>query len=196
MDPVARDERFRSVYAEHFDALLGYALRRSVRPEDAADVVAETFLVAWRRMDELPADHEARPWLYGVARRVLANQRRGAGRHTALGARLGRELAACVPDLADQVVDRQAAEARLAELPERDREVMELAVWEELAPREIAEVLGVSAVAVRTRLSLARSRLRLAPDPADASDHEPTLDIAHDPAGAPTGKPRTVQEDR
>src|SRR4029453_6989545 len=61
-------------------ARLGYARRRVDRPEDAADVVADTMLVAWRRLDEVPSGRETRPWLFGVARRVLANGRRGRGR--------------------------------------------------------------------------------------------------------------------
>lgn len=71
------EDRFRRVYLEHFEPLLAYALRRVAHPEDAADVVAETFLVAWRRRHDIPADDEARLWLYGVARRVLANHHRG-----------------------------------------------------------------------------------------------------------------------
>ena len=83
--PPGHQERFRHVYAEHFDRVLGYALRRVARPEDAADVVSETFLVAWRRLGDVPEEPRTRLWLYGVARRVLANQRRGDRRRTALG---------------------------------------------------------------------------------------------------------------
>ena len=68
--------------------MLAYVLRRVERAEDAGDVVAETFLVAWRRMDKVPAGDEARLWLYGVARRQLANQRRGELRRSRLADRL------------------------------------------------------------------------------------------------------------
>ncbi|MEV4259420.1 RNA polymerase sigma factor, partial [Spirillospora sp. NPDC049652] len=89
--------RFEDLYAENRAKVLGYALRRTGDPQDAADVVAETFLVAWRRLDDVPPGDEARLWLYGVARRVLAGQRRGERRRSALGARLRSELAAAGP---------------------------------------------------------------------------------------------------
>jgi RNA polymerase sigma-70 factor, ECF subfamily len=75
-----RERAFRDLYAAHFDAVLGFALRRVDRPEDAGDVTADTFLVAWRRLAHAPQGPELRPWLYGVARRVLANHRRGERR--------------------------------------------------------------------------------------------------------------------
>ncbi len=172
--PPRHQERFRHVYAEHFDRVLGYALRRVARPEDAADVVAETFLVAWRRLADVPDEPRTRLWLYAVARRVLANQRRGDRRRLALGERLGAELAACAPDHALAVVDRVRYAAALARLSMTDREIVMLHAWEELEPREIAEVLGISAVAARSRLSRARVRLReaLGEAPPDDDCHE------------------------
>ena len=101
-----REQAFRRLYAEHFDVVLAFALRRVDRPEDAADVTADTFLVAWRRLAHVPPAHETRPWLYGVARRVLANHRRGDRRRSALGDRLKRDLATCVPDTSDHVVQQ------------------------------------------------------------------------------------------
>lgn len=87
-----RKDRFEAVYTQTYEQILGYAMRRCDSPEDAADVVAETFAIAWRRMDALPAGAEARLWLYGVARNVLANHRRGQDRrrerHVALDADL------------------------------------------------------------------------------------------------------------
>jgi DNA-directed RNA polymerase specialized sigma24 family protein len=85
-------DRFRRLFAETERELLTYVLRRVDRAEDAADVVAETFLVAWRRLDKVPAGDEARLWLYGVARRQLANQRRGQLRRLRLADRLRAEL--------------------------------------------------------------------------------------------------------
>jgi RNA polymerase sigma-70 factor (ECF subfamily) len=155
-----RQVRFRRLYAEQFDALLGYALRRADRAEDAADVTADTFLVAWRRLDDVPDGDEARLWLYGVARRTLANHRRGDGRRSALGERLRKDLATSAPDHAAEVSERETLRAAMHRLADRDREVLELAAWEGLEPREIAEVLGISPVAVRSRLSRSRSRLR------------------------------------
>ncbi|MEP9363375.1 sigma-70 family RNA polymerase sigma factor [Nocardioides sp. CN2-186] len=156
----SREDTFRRLYASHFDAVLGYAIRRTDRPEDAADVTAETFLVAWRRLTHVPTDAETRPWLYGVARRVLANHRRGDHRRTALGDRLRRELAGSMPDTSDDVVQRADVVAAMRRLSGRDQEVLELHLWEGLEPREIAEVLGLTTVVVRPRLSRARARLR------------------------------------
>lgn len=155
-----REQEFRALYADHFDALLGYALRRVDERQDAADVVAETFLVAWRRLQHVPAGPEARPWLYGVARKVLANQRRGAHRRGTLGVRLREELRSAVPDLADDVATATDVRAAVRRLGARDQEVLELHLWEGLEPREIAEVLGLTTVVVRPRLSRARARLR------------------------------------
>ncbi|MFC6287352.1 RNA polymerase sigma factor [Nocardioides sp. GCM10027113] len=165
-----REASFRRLYADHFDAVLGFALRRVDRPEDAADVAADTFLVVWRRLGHVPTEPDTRPWLYGVARRVLANQRRGDGRRSALGTRLRGELAAHVPDASDDVVVRADVVAAMRRLSGRDQEVLELHLWEGLEPREIAEVLGLTTVVVRPRLSRARARLRevLGNDPVPA----------------------------
>ncbi|HWI42647.1 MAG TPA: sigma-70 family RNA polymerase sigma factor [Nocardioides sp.] len=171
----ARDEAFRRLYAEHFDAVLGFALRRADRSEDAADVTADTFLVAWRRLAHVPTGEGARPWLYGVARRVLANQRRGEGRRVALGDRLRAQLGRAVADLSEEVVHRADVTAAMARLSARDEEVLQLHLWEGLEPREIAEVLGIPAAVVRPRLSRARARLRdlLGNDP-PAGGHLPS----------------------
>ncbi|CCH18582.1 RNA polymerase sigma factor [Micromonospora lupini] len=154
------EDRFRRVYAEAFESLLAYALRRVAHPEDAADVVAETFLVAWRRRQDIPDGGEARLWLYGVARRVLANQHRGGVRRQRLGERLRQQLVVSVADPGSEVPERLAVRAALAGLAEVDREVLMLTVWEGLRPHEVAAVLGVAPAAVRTRLSRARARLR------------------------------------
>lgn len=140
--------------------MLGYALRRVDSREDAADIVAETFSVAWRRFGEVPPGGEARLWLYGVARRVLANQRRGALRRRRLADRMRDELRGC--DGATAAADERAdaVAAALARLPEQDREVLLLANWEGLTPAEIGSVLGLPGATARTRLHRARGRLR------------------------------------
>ncbi|MBL0747020.1 RNA polymerase sigma factor [Nocardioides baculatus] len=174
-----REETFRGLYAAHFDCVLGYALRRTSRAEDAADVTAETFLVAWRRLQHVPVGDAARPWLYAVARRQLANQRRGELRRRRLGERLRHDLAVVVPDVSDQVVQDHTVDAAMARLSARDEEVLQLHLWEGLEPREIGEVLGLSGTVVRPRLSRARARLRelLGNDPPAAGhiqDKHPT----------------------
>jgi RNA polymerase sigma-70 factor (ECF subfamily) len=152
--------RFDRLYTEHGRALLAYAVRRAVDEHDAADVVGETFLVAWRRLEDVPAGDAARLWLYGVARRVLANQQRGERRRHRLAQRLGRELAAAPQAAAPIDTSAGRMRAALARLGPEDQEILRLAAWEELTPIEIARVLGVSPIAARSRLHRARKRLR------------------------------------
>ena len=154
------EERFRTLFESHVRELLGYALRRSGSPDDAADVVGETMLVAWRRLPEVPADGTAKLWLYGVARRVLANQRRGLLRREKLGERLRHELTQVVPDPAGAIETGAVLRAAIARLGDDDRELIMLTTWEGLDPGEAAVVLGVPARTVRTRLHRARGRLR------------------------------------
>ncbi|MEV2238387.1 RNA polymerase sigma factor [Micromonospora sp. NPDC049891] len=174
---MSSEDRFRRVYAGNFEALLAYASRRVQQPDDAADVVAETFLVAWRRSADLPSDDEIRLWLYGVARRVLANHHRSGTRRERLGERLRQRLTAVsTPDPGSEVPQRLAVRAALRRLNDTDREMLLLTVWEGLQPREAAEVVGVSPAAARTRLSRARARLReLIGDDPDAPGH--VLDV-------------------
>jgi RNA polymerase sigma factor (sigma-70 family) len=152
------EARFEQLYADHGLDLMAYSLRRSSGPEDAADVVAETFLVAWRRAEEVPPGPDALFWLYGVARRVLANHQRGERRRARLVDRLRVEVSTADPS---EPPDVDGAVIRaLGRLVESDREVLLLAGWEELEPAQIAPVLGISAVAARSRLHRARRRLR------------------------------------
>jgi RNA polymerase sigma-70 factor (ECF subfamily) len=152
--------RFGQLYRDQGRAILAYALRRVEDPEDAADVVAETFLVAWRRLDEVPSDARARLWLFGVARRVIANRHRAERRRTRLAQRLADSLRT---ELATRPVPAgEAAEVLRAmdELGGDDRELLLLVAWEELSPGEAAKVLGISSLAARSRLHRARRRLR------------------------------------
>lgn len=160
--------RFEQVYAVHHAAILGYALRRTGNADDAADVIAETFLTAWRRIDDIPAGDDARPWLYGVARRVLANQRRGQQRRTALGERLRSELAA-EPYDREPPPGLEGVAVALRRLGEADREILTLAAWEGLDAGQIAVVLGCSRNAARIRLHRARRRIAAALDNTSAA---------------------------
>ena len=161
VDPDDERARFEAFYTANVRDVLGYALRRVSLPEDAGDVVAETFLVAWRRWHEVPAG-DARPWLFGVARKVLANQSRSHRRRGRLGARLGQALAAAerLPDPAVEVAERDRIRGCLAALPDADRELLTLIAWEGLTPAEAAVVLGLAPGALRMRLSRARRRFR------------------------------------
>jgi RNA polymerase sigma-70 factor (ECF subfamily) len=153
------ERRFVALYEENADDLLAYARRRIPVAEDAADLVAETFLVVWRRLGEVPHGAEARLWLYGVARLTLSNHRRGELRRTRLAQRLRSELTAAA--LASPPTGESEAPVMraLGTLNEADRELLLLAGWEELAPRQIARVLGIGTIAARSRLHRARRRL-------------------------------------
>jgi RNA polymerase sigma factor (sigma-70 family) len=156
-----RDSDFRVLFDAAYAPLLAYALRRTPDPADAEEAVAETMLVAWRRRAEIPKGAEL-PWLYGVARRVLANQRRARGRRARLASVLSR-VRRVRPDAADAAEasdEVRAVLAALARLSAADQEVLRLATWEELSNDEIALALGCSANAVAIRLHRARRRLR------------------------------------
>jgi len=172
-DAVDREARFRRLCETHTAAVLAYALRRTSR-EDAADVVAETFLVAWRRLDDVD-ERSALPWLYAVARRVLLAQQRAASRQRAIAERVA---AVAEPSGLAQSPGSRGLLGALAGLAEKEREVLMLSAWEELSSSDAARVLGCSATAYRIRLHRARRRLRerlaqpeaLVPEPAPRAE--------------------------
>lgn len=152
--PTAPLARFEALFAAHQRAVLAYAMRRSETLADAEDAAAETFVVAWRRLSAIP--DESLPWLYAVARRVLANQRRGNGRRERLAALLRVEDVP-TPVRAGEDLDGPVFDA-LASLSPADQEVLRLVAWEDLRNNQIAEVLGITANAVAIRLHRARTR--------------------------------------
>jgi len=159
VEALPAEERFRQLYDSHAGRVLAYFKRRT-DSETAQDCTAETFLVAWRRIDAVPA--EALPWLYGVARRVLQNQRRTGGRMARLVSRLRgvEQLPEPSPELA---VIRHFEDAELVEalrnLRPEDQELLLLANWEELRHAEIGRMLGCSAHAIDQRIYRAMRRL-------------------------------------
>ncbi|WP_433796940.1 RNA polymerase sigma factor [Actinoplanes sp. CA-252034] len=157
------EQRFTVLYEQHYDAVERYVRRRI---DDAAvrDVVAEVFLVAWRRLPEVPAD--ALPWLYGTARRVLANEVRGAGRRAALTVRAADHGELWAGDHADEVAGRVSLASALSGLSESDAEALRLVAWECLTLRQAARAAGCSLPAFAMRLHRARARLRQALSPA------------------------------
>jgi RNA polymerase sigma factor (sigma-70 family) len=156
-------ERFERLYRENFRAVLRFAAVR-IDPERAKDVAAETFLVAWRRLDDVPV--EARPWLLGIARRVIAGQFRTQSRREALASRLrSAHPDNTATDPAVALADRDEALAAFTTLGDRDREVLRLATWDELSAAEAADVLGVTKLAFTVRLHRARRRLERALEP-------------------------------
>ena len=145
---------FEATFDAHWQAVGRYAARR-VAPEAVQDVVSETFLVAWRRYDELNGD--PLPWLLGIARRVAANQRRAMARRRALLERLrGAATGERGNDLA--LGDRRLAVA-WALLSERDREALMLVVWDGLDHRDAAMVMGCTTNTFTVRVHRARRRL-------------------------------------
>ena len=176
MGQARRVERFERLHAEHGRALLGYLLRRAPS-DDAVDVLAEVLLSVWRRLEDVPDGAGARPWLYGVARRSLANHRRSGRRRDQLTERLRAQVREAVPEgWEDEVGERDLVALALGRLHEHDREVLQLTAWEGLAPAEIAMALHLPAPTVRSRLRRARLRLLVelealgaAPEPAGAA---------------------------
>lgn len=159
MSNEAKGIRFTRLYERHYRSLLAYAVRRSNDHAEAQDVVADTFLVLWRRFDEAPEGEETVPWLYGVARRVLANRKRRNLRHDRLTARLTDVATTRLADPAADRVDVRRLVAALLSLREDEREVLLLAAWEELSNAQIGRVLDCSENAVALRLHRARRRL-------------------------------------
>jgi RNA polymerase sigma-70 factor, ECF subfamily len=149
---LSPEEVFRRLFDRHYGAVFAYAARRLGRDE-AGDAAAEVFTVAWRKVRRIPVDAEL-PWLYGVARRVVANQRRSLRRR-------GRLEAKATSQFGGRGVEHDPTdlEGVLGTLPEADREVLMLAAWEGLDPSEMGRVLGCTANAAAVRLHRARARL-------------------------------------
>jgi len=147
-----RVERFRAVYDAAYPRLMAYALRRARTRDDAHDVVADTMLIAWRRLDDIPTDERRIAWMYGVARRVLANHYRATDRRDRLTDRLEHQAPADHGEF-------DAVYEALDRLRTDDREILTLAAWDDLTNDEIAVVLSVTPGAVAVRLHRARARL-------------------------------------
>lgn len=161
LSETAREDAFREFYEAVYPDVLRYAQRRTGR-EHAEDVAAQTLLVVWRRFDDVPHHPDpARAWVFGIARNVLLNDRRGEQRRDALGVRLA-DLAEAPPgDVAESAVNRLALAAAWRALSDAHQETLALAVFEDLTAPQAAAVLGISPVAFRLRLTRARRALRL-----------------------------------
>lgn len=153
------NERLRDVFIETYPDILAFAARRCDSLEDAEDVVAETFAVACRRLEDLPGGNETRLWLFGTARLImLAQQREGRRGRSAIW-RLARQLPSWWRDETSEVDDRDRVRRALTQLSARDREVLQMHVWDGLAASEIAAILEVSTPTIWKRLQRARDRL-------------------------------------
>jgi RNA polymerase sigma-70 factor (ECF subfamily) len=158
---LADEVRFRQLYDGNLDLLRRYCFRR-LPFDEVDDAVAEVFVVAWRRMDDVPDGDEALLWLYGVARNIVRNLRRTTRPRYRLASKMRRTGTPVAPDPGAEVVrraDYQETLDCLATLREGDQEVLRLAAWEELKPAEIGQVIGVAPHAASARLGRARDRL-------------------------------------
>jgi len=170
------EARFRSLFEATYREVQSFAVRRLPAHTAVDDVVSETFLVAWRRFEQVPADEgEALLWLYRVAQYGVLNAQRGERRRRALRERLRAAIPAVSHDGHRLVVlddESETLASAFATLPEDDRTVLLLAAWEGLTGGALATVLGCSAGAAGARLSRARGRfaeaVELADQPGDA----------------------------
>jgi RNA polymerase sigma factor (sigma-70 family) len=156
------ESRFRRLYEMHYPSLFAYAARRFPDFDEAHDVVADAFLVLWRRLEEAPADEEVGLWLYGVMRRVVANRLRARDRRQRLAMRFASIVADIAETTEESVARRLYAETvfdALLQLGEQDREILLLAAWERLSTAELASIYSCSENAAAIRLHRARKRL-------------------------------------
>ncbi len=156
------DTRFAELYDGYYRQVFLYCRRRT-RPDLVDDAVADTFLTAWKKIDNVPSGSDALPWLYAVAYRTIGHQYRASGRHRKLREKLSAlGIADGVYDSADLVVtnheSRQVLEA-LSKLRPSDQELLRLSVWEELSSSQIAVVLDISVSAAKKRSTRARAAL-------------------------------------
>jgi RNA polymerase sigma-70 factor (ECF subfamily) len=181
LDAVAPTVRLEELFRHHYEAVAAYVARRAT-PDVVDDVLAETFLVAWRRLEDVP-DH-ALPWLLGVARKIIATQRRAAARRRSLLTKLSGAHAR--PAASEPAADQFGVREALAELSEKDREALTLVAWDGLAPNEAAAVLEESSVVFRVRLHRAKRRLREKLERRARAD-ACGLDVRPDQTSAPRG---------
>lgn len=170
--------RFTRIYDAHYHRILGYALRR-LRSDDAADVVAETFAVAWRRLERVPDGEQALYWLYATARRVAANHRRAEERRRGVNDALVAALPfPATTDLAPR--SRRVADA-LSQLRADERELLLLVAWEGLDAAAVATVLGCTRNAARIRIHRARRSFAEALHAVDEREQDAFAAAAREP---------------
>lgn len=158
--PTATDpeSRMEILYRSHYRDLYAFCLRRVASGDDAQDVVAEVFTTAWRTMSRVPQPPEDRLWLFGVARRIIYRHHRGENRCTRLVGRLSQERPASPADTEDQMLD--VVRRAISGLPLRDREALQLVMWDRLTRNEAASVLGCSRSTLDVRFHRAKKRLQ------------------------------------
>jgi RNA polymerase sigma factor (sigma-70 family) len=150
------DERFHRLYVETSQDLLAFLLRRCLSAEDAGDCLSETFRIVWEKRERIPPGDDARPWLFGVARNVLRREHASAERE----AEAVHELAVAAQRSGAITSTNTTALTALASLSPLDQEIITMLAWDDLAPREVAVILGLSPNVVRVRAHRAREQLR------------------------------------
>jgi RNA polymerase sigma-70 factor (ECF subfamily) len=193
---VSAAERFEALYTGSYQEITGY-VRRRVPPDAADDVVAQVFTVAWRRFGQVPGPPQDRLWLFGVARNCAAEHHRAATRRLRLRTRLSQEPAAVahVPGPGGPDHDPGPVLTALAALRPKDREALQLVLWDELSHAEAAAVLGCTVNAFELRYRRARNRVRdaIAAAWADAARGTPAIDT---PAGHRRARAATPRMDQ
>ena len=162
LDNLSAEHKFRKLYDDHHRSVLAYFLRRVDR-STARDCTEEVFLVGWRKLSQVPEGAGARPWLFGVARRVLLNQQRAARRRLRVIGKLASQPKAVAPASDSELLRHESQNevmAAFTDLAFNDQEILRLAYWEELPHSTIGQILGCSTGAVDVRLHRAIKRLR------------------------------------
>jgi RNA polymerase sigma factor (sigma-70 family) len=174
------DDRFEALYRSSYKAIFGYVLRRSDDDLDAVgDLVAEVFVVALRRQDAIPAPPQDRPWLYGVARRVLLDHRRRHSRRLRLESRLRTQAALSETRPGDDEPSLMRVRAAMEQLRPADREALQLVAWDGLSHAEAAQVLHCTPNAVALRVHKAKARLRDILSPPGMTMPDPAPGLIH-----------------
>jgi RNA polymerase sigma factor (sigma-70 family) len=168
------EKRFEHLYDQHFTRVAAYLLARTDR-DSAAEALARTFEIAWRRVADVPA--EPLPWLLGVARRVLSEQRRAQGRRGALIERIAQTTSETSDDHTEALAAREVVVTAIGDLTPLQQEALLLTAWDGLDEREAAAALGCSRGALALRLHRARKQLRAALEQAS-----PQANVADDPS--------------
>ena len=168
------EARCDALYRTYFRTVLAYVRRREFSEPEAADIVADVFAVAWRRIDSVPEPPGDLLWLYGVARRVLSEHRKRRWRRGQLSARIAIEPTVEHETIRDPLHDRLLV--LISRLRPADQEVLRLVLWEELSHEAAAAVLGCSVHTVAVRLH--RAKQRIAKKLVASTPSEPSTDAA------------------
>jgi RNA polymerase sigma-70 factor (ECF subfamily) len=157
---IAGEPRFRALYQDNYRPVLVYVTNRLGPSDEVADIVAEVFTTAWRRLADVPAPPAERHWLFGTARRVISRRRRGAARHSNLMRRLSAQRGGDYEPFGRADPARERLLTAISQLKKADREALMLVHWDGLSYAEAGAAMGCSANAIGIRAHRAKARLR------------------------------------